>query len=99
MTGSALVAPTGLGFVAEDSAMLAAGGVVVPIAPMLVVGEIEFQRRDGDACAVLVDPEFAAVSLTAAERARIPGRILSDHPIADPAPRDPPSALALRQPG
>src|SRR5579875_333327 len=40
-THVALMAPNGLNFVAEYYAILACGGVVVPMAPMLVTDEVE----------------------------------------------------------
>jgi long-chain acyl-CoA synthetase len=72
----ALLAPNGLNFVAEYYAILAAGAVVVPLAPMLVSDEIEYQLRDSRVHAVVADEEFSQTALTAAERASVASMIM-----------------------
>ncbi|MGH2860845.1 MAG: AMP-binding protein [Solirubrobacteraceae bacterium] len=64
----ALMAPNGLNFVAEYYAILACGGVVVPMAPMLVSDEVEAQLCDSEAHAIIVEQDHAQVVLPAAER-------------------------------
>jgi long-chain acyl-CoA synthetase len=87
----ALVAANGLNFVAEYFAILAAGGVVVPMAPMLVADEIEFQLRDSEVRALVVEEEFSAAGLQAAERASVRGLLLTEElaaGVGDDAPLD-----------
>ncbi len=74
----ALVAANGRNFVAEYFAILAAGGVLVPMAPMLVADEIEYQLRDSEVRALVVEEEFSAAGMQAAERASVPGLVLPD---------------------
>lgn len=74
----ALVAANGLNFVAEYFAILAAGGVLVPMAPMLVADEIEYQLRDSEVRALVVEADFAAAGLDAAQRAGVRGLVLDD---------------------
>jgi long-chain acyl-CoA synthetase len=78
----ALVATNGLGFVAEYFAILAAGGVVVPMAPMLVADEVAFQLRDSEVRAVLAEPEFADVVQMAAQQAGVTARSIPDHRVS-----------------
>ncbi|HWE58053.1 MAG TPA: long-chain fatty acid--CoA ligase [Solirubrobacteraceae bacterium] len=72
----ALMAPNGLNFVAEYYAILACGGVVVPMAPMLVTDEVEAQLRDSDARSIIVEQDFAQIALPAAERVGIRTRVI-----------------------
>jgi long-chain acyl-CoA synthetase len=72
----ALLAANGLNFVAEYYAILAAGAVVVPLAPMLVSDEIEYQLRDSKVRAVVADEEFSQTALAAAERASVASLIM-----------------------
>ena len=95
----ALVAPNGAVFVGDYFAILAIWCVVVPMAPMLVSDEVEFQLRDSDVRAVLVDREFADIALRAAERVEVPGRLLADAespPAGHSGPAGP--ELVARQP-
>jgi long-chain acyl-CoA synthetase len=74
----ALLAANSFNFVAEYFAILAAGGVLVPMAPMLVADEIEFQLRDSAVRMIVVEEEFSAAGLEAAERVSVRGLVLSD---------------------
>jgi long-chain acyl-CoA synthetase len=76
-THVALMAPNSLNFVAEYYAILACGGVVVPMAPMLVTDEVQAQLRDSEAEAIIVEDEFAQVALAAAQQVGVRTRVLS----------------------
>lgn len=94
----ALLAPNGLDFVTAYYGILAAGGVVVPIAPMLVTGEIEHLLVDSGARVALVEGGLAARLEPAAERCGVVTVVLrGDSPddLARRAEREPPLASAV----
>ena len=72
----ALLAANGLNFVAEYYAILATGGVIVPMAPMLVADEIEYQLQDGEVRALVLEADFSDAGLEAAERVSVPTLVL-----------------------
>jgi long-chain acyl-CoA synthetase len=74
----ALLAANGLNFVAEYYAILAAGAVIVPMAPMLVADEIEYQLHDSEVRALLLEAELAQAGLQAAERASVSVLVLPE---------------------
>jgi long-chain acyl-CoA synthetase len=94
----ALVAANGLNFVAEYFAILAAGGVIVPMAPMLVADDIEYQLRDSEIKALLVESVFSAAGLRAAESASVPALVMSDDEPAGTGERPSLSELVPRHP-
>jgi long-chain acyl-CoA synthetase len=94
----ALLAPNGLNFVAEYYAILAAGGVVVPLAPMLVSDEIDYQLRDSKVHAVVCDEEFAETVLPAAERASVASLLMPTDATIDSGTRQTLATPVLRQP-
>ncbi len=74
----ALLAANGLNFVAEYYGILAAGAVIVPMAPMLVADEIEYQLRDSDVRALVLEADFADAGLRAAEQASVSCLVLPE---------------------
>ena len=94
----ALVAANGLNFVVEYFGILAAGGVIVPMAPMLVADDIEYQLRDSEVKALLVEADFSAAGLQAAEQASVPARVLPEGEPAEPGDRPSLRELVPRHP-
>jgi long-chain acyl-CoA synthetase len=89
----ALLAANGLNFVAEYYAILATGGVIVPMAPMLVADEIEYQLHDSEVRALVLEADFSEAGLEAAERASVPTLVLPEELTAGA-----PGQAALEQP-
>lgn len=83
----ALLAPNGLDFVTAYYGILAAGGVVVPIPPMLVAEEIADLLRDSGARVALFERELAPALVKAAEATEAVPVVLRDGTSGDLAER------------
>jgi len=94
----ALLAANGLNFVAEYYAILAAGGVIVPMAPMLVADEIEYQLTDSQVRALVLEADFSEAGLAAGERASVRTLVLPEEPNAAAPGQAALEQLVSRQP-
>ncbi|ADB48847.1 long-chain-fatty-acid--CoA ligase [Conexibacter woesei] len=74
----ALLAPNGIDFVTAYFGIVAAGAVVVPVAPMLVADEIEHLVRDSGARLALAEHGCAAQLAPAVAAAGVPAVVLRD---------------------
>ena len=94
----ALLAANSFGFVAEYFAILAAGGVLVPMAPMLVADEIEYQLHDSEVRALVLEADFSEAGLEAAKRASVPTLVLPEELTAGAPGQAPLEQLVPREP-